>query len=239
MNSLFLLQLVQDTTATTAASTGVEQNFKEVSVWHAVAESMSSISGFVIMMLLFLMSIYVVYLLVERYLALRRAQKNNPRFLSELKLYLSDGKFDEAKNLCVRTNSPSSRMLEKGIDRLGKPIDVISSAIDNSGKLEVSRLEQRLSFLGTASSAGPMLGFLGTTTGMVHAFNVMSAMDFLTLSTIAPGIMEAMITTVTGLIVGIIAYMGYNHLVNQISKVVYQMELDAMEFMDVLHKPVK
>lgn len=232
MNSLFLLQLVQDTT-----TTGVEQNFKEVSVWHAVAESMDSISGFVIMVLLLLMSIYVVYLFVERYLALKKAQKNNPRFLTEIKKYLEEGKISEAKNLCVRTDSPSARMLEKGIDRLGKPVDVISSAIDSSGQLEVSRLEQRLSFLGTAAGAAPMLGFLGTTTGMVHAFNIMSNMDSLKLSTIAPGIMEAMITTVTGLIIGIIAYMGYNYLVTQVSKVVYRMEQDAMEFMDVIHKP--
>jgi biopolymer transport protein ExbB len=152
---------------------------------------------------------------------------------------LEDGKIDEAKNLCLRTDSPSARMLEKGIDRLGKPVEVVATTIDNTGKLEVSRLEQRLSFLATASGAAPMIGFLGTTIGMVKTFNAMKNLDSLDLGTIAPGIMTAMVTTVAGLIVGIIAYMGYNYLVSKISKVVYRMEIDAMEFMDLLHKPTK
>nr|WP_299204959.1 MotA/TolQ/ExbB proton channel family protein [uncultured Brumimicrobium sp.] len=234
MKGSFLLQVVQDSTAI-----GAEENYKEVAIWEAVSDAASSVMGLVILLGLAVMSIYAVYVFVERLLALKRASKKNPNFLSEVKRYLTDGKIDEAKSLCVRTDSPSARMLEKGIDRLGKPVDIVASTIDNTGKLEISRLEQRLSFLATAAGAAPMIGFLGTTIGMVQVFNDMKNLDSLDLGTIAPGIMTAMITTVAGLIVGIIAYMGYNYLVTQISKVVYRMENDAMEFMDILHKPSK
>lgn len=234
MNGLFLLQIAQDSTAV-----GVEENFKEVPLWDTIAEATSGFMGMLVMILLAIMSIYAVYVFIERLLALKRASKKHPNFLTEVKRHLNDGNINEAKNLCARTDSPSARMLEKGIDRLGKPVDIVSSAIDSTGKLEISRLEQRLSFLGTASGAAPMLGFLGTTTGMVSTFNSMRSLDSLDLGTIAPGIMEAMVTTVAGLIVGVIAFMGYNYLVSQISKVVYRMENDAMEFMDVLHTPSK
>jgi len=234
MKGSFLLQVVQDSTAI-----GAEENYKEVAIWEAVSDAASSVMGLVILLSLAVMSIYAVYVFVERLLALKRASKKNPNFLSEVKRYLTDGKIDEAKSLCVRTDSPSARMLEKGIDRLGKPVDIVASTIDNTGKLEISRLEQRLSFLATAAGAAPMIGFLGTTIGMVQVFNDMKNLDSLDLGTIAPGIMTAMITTVAGLIVGIIAFMGYNYLVTQISKVVYRMENDAMEFMDILHKPSK
>lgn len=234
MKGSFLLQVVQDSTVI-----GAEENYKEVAIWQAIAEAADSVMGLIILLSLAVMSIYAVYVFVERLLALRRASKKNPNFLSEVKRYLSDGKIDDAKNLCARTDSPSARMLEKGIDRLGKPVDIVATTIDNTGKLEISRLEQRLSFLATAAGAAPMIGFLGTTIGMVQVFNDMKNLDSLDLGTIAPGIMTAMITTVAGLIVGIIAFMGYNYLVTQISKVVYRMENDAMEFMDILHKPSK
>ena len=234
MKGSFLLQVVQDSTGV-----GIEEGYKEVAIWEAVSEAASSAMGLIILLSLALMSIYAVYVFVERLLALKRASKKNPNFLSEVKRFLSDGKIEEAKNLCARTDSPSARMLEKGISRLGKPVDIVASTIDNTGKLEISRLEQRLSFLATAAGAAPMIGFLGTTIGMVQVFNDMKNLDSLDLGTIAPGIMTAMITTVAGLIVGIIAFMGYNYLVTQISKVVYRMENDAMEFMDILHTPSK
>jgi biopolymer transport protein ExbB len=234
MNNSFLLQIAQDTT-----QVGVEENYQEVAIWQAVADAASDLMGLIILLVLAVMSVYAVYVFVERLLALRRASQGDPNFLASIKQYLEDGKIDEAKNLCLRTDSPSARMLEKGIDRLGKPVEVVATTIDNTGKLEVSRLEQRLSFLATASGAAPMIGFLGTTIGMVKTFNAMKNLDSLDLGTIAPGIMTAMVTTVAGLIVGIIAYMGYNYLVSKISKVVYRMEIDAMEFMDLLHKPTK
>jgi len=234
MKGSFFLQVVPDT-----LGTGAEENFKEVAIWQAVSDAGSDIMGFIILLALGIMSLYVVYVFVERLLALQRSSKKDPGFLSQIKDLLGDGKVEDARNLCIRTDSPSARMLEKGIDRLGKPVDVVASAIDNTGKLEISRLEQRLSFLATAAGAAPMIGFLGTTIGMVKTFNAMKNLDSLDLGTIAPGIMTAMITTVAGLIVGIIAFMGYNYLVSKISKVVYRMENDAMEFMDILHKPSK
>lgn len=234
MSISFLLQIVGDSTVV-----GVEQGYKEVPIWEVIRDATSGYDGLIIMIVLAIMSIYSIYVFVERLLALKRASKKHPNFTSEVKRLLTEGKIDEAKNLCIRTDSPSARMLEKGIDRLGKPVDIISSTIDNTGKLEVARLEQRIGFLATASGAGPMIGFLGTTTGMVQTFNAMKHLDSLDLGTIAPGIMTAMVTTVAGLIVGIIAFMGYNYLVSQISKVVYRMENDAMEFMDVLHTPSK
>src|SRR5690554_1280167 len=237
MKNSFLLQIVEDTVAT--MSTGIEENYREVPLWETIREATSDFFGMFIMIALTVMSIYSVYIFVERLLALRRVSKKYPNFISEVRRYLTEGKIDEAKNLCARTDSPSARMLEKGIDRLGKPVDIVATTIDNTGKLEVSRLEQRLSYLATAAGAGPMIGFLGTTIGMVQVFNDMKNLDSLDLGTIAPGIMTAMITTVAGLIVGIIAFMGYNYLVSQISKVVYRMENDAMEFMDILHKPSK
>lgn len=237
MKTMFLLQIAEE--VTTASAAGAEENFKEVAIWQAVVDATSDLMGLIIMVVLAVMSVYAVYVFVERLLALQRASKNDPTFLNRVKDLLSEGKVDDAKNLCVRTDSPSARMLEKGISRLGKSVEIVATTIDNTGKLEISRLEQRLSFLATAAGAAPMIGFLGTTLGMVKTFNAMKNLDSLDLGTIAPGIMTAMVTTVAGLIVGIIAYMGYNYLVSKISKVVYRMENDAMEFMDLLHKPTK
>ena len=130
-------------------------------------------------------------------------------------------------------------MIEKGISRLGRPIETISASIENTGKLEILRLEQRLSFLATAAGAAPMIGFLGTVVGMIMVFIDLQASTELSIATIAPGIMTSMVTTVAGLVVGIIAYIGYNFLIAQIGKVVYTMENDALEFMDMLHQPGK
>jgi biopolymer transport protein ExbB len=159
--------------------------------------------------------------------------------MSKIKEYLNEGKVEQAKDFCSRSSSPSARILLKGIDRLGKPMESITAAIENTGKLEVLRLEQRISFLATASGAGPMLGFLGTVIGMVVVFIDLENSATLELKVIAPGIMTAMITTVAGLIVGIVSFMGHNFLQALIGKVVYQMENTALEFMDFLHTPSK
>ena len=234
MKGLFFLQIAQE-----ASEVGVEENFKEVSLWSVVGDATSDFMGLLIMVVLAIMSFYAIYVFVERLLALKRSSQADPNFLAQIKDFLSQGKIDDAKRLCVSTESPSARMLEKGISRLGKPVDIVASTIESTAKLEISRLEQRLSFLATAAGAAPMIGFLGTTIGMVKTFNAMKNLDSLDLGTIAPGIMTAMVTTVAGLIVGIIAFMGYNYLVSKISKVVYRMEIDAMEFMDLLHTPSK
>jgi biopolymer transport protein ExbB len=233
MSFNFLMQI--ETASTEAVSpTGV----KETSVWEIIDQSNAGI-GWIINLLLLLMFAYVIFVFTERLLALRRASKEEANFLSKIKMYLIEGNIDAAKKLCSGSDSPSARMLEKGIDRLGKPIENISLAIENTAKIEIMRLEQRVSFLATASGAGPMLGFLGTVVGMVIVFIDLQNVSSLDIQVIAPGIMTAMITTVEGLIVGIAAFMGYNFLTEKINKIVYTMETTALEFMDVLNEPGK
>jgi biopolymer transport protein ExbB len=211
---------------------------KDQSLW-SIVERSSVGFGLVINIALAAMMGYVVFVFVERYLALNKASKEDDNFLAKIKEYLLDGKIDQAKDFCARSSSPSARMLEKGISRIGKPMESIAASIENTGKLEIMRLEQRLSFLATASGAAPMIGFLGTTIGMVVVFIDLENAASLEIKTIAPGIMTAMVTTVAGLIVGIIAFMGYNYLVSRVGKVVYQMENAALEFMDLLNSPGK
>ena len=182
---------------------------------------------------------FTVFVFVERFLAMQKASKNQDNFLAQIKAFMIAGNIDAARALCVATDSPSARMLEKGIARLGKSMDNISATIENTGKLEVLRLEQRLSSLATSAGAAPMIGFLGTVIGMVIVFVDLQNAAALELKIIAPGIMTAMITTVEGLIVGIIAFVGYNYLCARIGKVVYQMENDAFEFMDIINAPSK
>ena len=221
-----------------AGSDNQLQGVKSTPIWDIIQDSNAGI-GWLINLLLVLMFGYVIFVFVERFLALRKASREDTTFLSKVKDYLNSGQIDEAKRLCEASASPSARMLEKGISRIGKPIESISASIENTGKLEILRLEQRLSFLGTASGAAPMLGFLGTVIGMVVVFIDLTNASNLELKIIAPGIMTAMITTVGGLIVGITAFMGYNYLVARIGKVVYQMENAALEFMDLLNQPGK
>jgi biopolymer transport protein ExbB len=228
MNPLFL----QVETAT-----NIQVGTAEVSLWTLVAGENGE--SLFIMIPLMVMSVIAVYIFVERFLAVQRASKEEKDFMAKIKEYLKDGKIDAAKDLCSRSENPAARMIEKGISRLGKSQKDIAASIENTGKLEVMRLEQRLNFLATSAGAAPMIGFLGTTLGMVNVFIEMKSMQSLELSTISPGIMQAMITTVGGLIVGIIAYVGYNYLVGRIEKVVYKMENTAIEFMDLLNEPGK
>lgn len=236
MSLSFLLQVTG--IADSAAGAVETMGTKEQSLWTIVARSSVGF-GLVINIALALMLGYAVFVFVERFLALRKASKEEDNFLSTVKGYLTEGKIDQAKEYCMRSTSPSARMLEKGIGRIGKPIESIAATIENTGKLEVLRLEQRLSFLATAAGAAPMIGFLGTTIGMVVVFIDLENATSIEIKTIAPGIMTAMVTTVAGLIVGIISFMGYNYLVGRIGKVVYQMENAAMEFMDLLNSPGK
>lgn len=230
MSLSFLLQI--------QTGEGAPEGVKEVPLWDIVAESSKGF-GLVINVILALMLGYAIFIFVERFLALRKALREEKGLLAKIKDYINEGKIDSAKDYCSRSNSPSARMLEKGLSRLGKPIDNISASIENTAKLEILRLEQRLSFLATAAGAAPMIGFLGTTVGMIMVFIDLQVTNELGVETIAPGTMTAMVTTVAGLIVGIISYIGYNFLVGKIGKVVYQMENDALEFMDMLHQPGK
>lgn len=233
MSSSLLLQI-----ANIADSTAQTMGTKDQSLWNIVERSSSGF-GLIINVALTIMLGYAVFVFVERFLALKKATSEDSTFFAKIKEYLMEGKIDLAKEFCARSTSPSARMLEKGIARIGKPIESIAASIENTGKLEVLRLEQRLSFLATAAGAAPMIGFLGTTVGMVVVFIDLENATALEIKTIAPGIMTAMVTTVAGLIVGIVAFMGYNYLVARIGKVVYQMENAALEFMDLLNQPGK
>lgn len=231
----FLLQVdvVEETTTTS------------ISLWEVLAGSQElgqpgiGWSGWAVLIILGAMLGYVIFVFAERFFALRKALKEEVGLIEKVKEYILDGKIDAAKDYCTRSEYPSARMIEKGISRLGKPIDNIAASIENTGKLEVLRLEQRLSFLGTAAGAAPMIGFLGTTIGMIGLFMDLQNESSLEMDVIAPGIMTAMVTTVAGLIVGIISFVGYNFLVAKVEKVVYQMENDSLEFLDVLNQPSK
>jgi biopolymer transport protein ExbB len=229
MNLIFLLQVSNQPNSTV----------KKVPLWDIIDASNAGI-GWVINLILVIMLGYTIFGFVERFLALRKATKEESGLLNGVKSNLSNGNIDGAKQLCLASESPIAKMLLKGISRIGTAKnESIAATIENTGKFEILRLEQRLNFLATASGAAPMIGFLGTVIGMVVVFIDLQNAQSLELKIIAPGIMTAMITTVGGLIVGIIAFMGYNYLVGQIGKVVYQMENAALEFMDLLNQSGK
>jgi biopolymer transport protein ExbB len=185
-------------------------------------------------------SVIAVYVFVERYMVISRASVNDKNFMNNIREFIHAGKVDSAMALCRNNESPIARMIEKGLSRIGRPLNDINAAIENVGKLEVSKLEKGVAGLATIAGAAPMLGFLGTVTGMVRAFYDMSmAGNNIDIQMLSGGIYEAMITTVGGLIVGILAFIFYNVLVSRIEKIVYLLEARASEFMDVLHEPAR
>jgi biopolymer transport protein ExbB len=196
------------------------------------------VKGGWIMAILGLLSVITVYIFIERYFVISKASKEDKNFMNNIRKFIKDGKLDSARALCVSNNSPIGRMIDKGLSRIGKPLNDINAAIENVGKLEISRLEKNVAGLATIAGAAPMLGFLGTVIGMIRAFYDMSmAGNNINIELLSQGIYQAMITTVGGLIVGITAYIFYNILVAKIEKVVYRLEITATEFMDVLHEP--
>lgn len=182
----------------------------------------------------------VIFIFVERFIAIRKASKIDPNFMNRLRDLICEGKIDAALRLCKKTDSPIARMMEKGISRLGRPMGDIQTSIENEANLEVSRLENGLPILATIASGAPMLGFLGTVLGMVKAFMQMSeAGGVVDMSALSGGMYVAMITTIAGLIVGIPAHFGYNYLVARIEKLIFQMEANSIAFMDILNQPVE
>jgi len=198
-----------------------------------------ALQGGWVMLVLLALLILAVYISVERYLALSNALKDDSsQFMNNIRNYIHKGDIEGARALSKSTDSPIARMIDKGLSRLGRPLNDIQTAIENVGKLEVANLEKRISLVATVSSLGPMLGFLGTVTGMVTAFfDMANAGNNIDIQVLSSGIYEAMVTTVGGLIVGIIGYFLYNVLVTRINKVVFLLEARAMEFMDLLHEP--
>jgi len=193
-----------------------------------------------ILAILAAMSVIAVYIFIERFLAINKASKEEKNFMNNIRDFIHDGRIDSALVLCKSNESPISRMIHKGISRIGKPLNDINAAIENVGKLEVSRLEKNIATLATISGAGPMLGFLGTVIGMIKAFYDMSmAGNNIDIALLSTGIYQAMVTTVAGLIVGIIAFICYNILVARVEKLVFILEARATEFMDVLYEPAK
>jgi biopolymer transport protein ExbB len=191
-----------------------------------------------IMGVLLVLSFIAIFIFIQRFLIIRRANKQDEGFMNRIKDYIHDGKIDSAINLCRKTPNPAARMIEKGISRLGRPMNDVLVAIENVGNIEVAKLEKGFPILATIAAGAPMLGFLGTVTGMVRAFfDMANAGTNVDISLLSSGIYEALITTVGGLIVGIVTLFGYNYLVSQVDNVISQLESSTMDFMDLLNEP--
>lgn len=209
---------------------------KTLSIWELI--SSGGVGGNIIMITLGLLLFFALYLYFERLMAINAASKIESSFMNQIRDHIVNGRIDAAKILCAHSKSPVARLIEKGISRIGKPLEDINTAIENAGKLEIYKLEKNVSMLATISGAGPMIGFLGTVLGMILAFHKMaSGGGQIEVGALAEGIYTAMTTTVAGLIVGIIAFMGYNHLIMKTDKVVNQMEANAVDFLDLLNEP--
>lgn len=197
-----------------------------------------ALKGGVIMIPLLILCLLAVYIFFERLVVIKHASQKDPSFMEKIKDYIQDGKIEAALDLCQNTNTPYSRMIAKGISRLGRPMNDVQVAIENVGNLEISKLERGLSLLATIAGGGPMIGFLGTVIGMIEAFfNMANAGSNIDVTILAGGIYTAMVTTVAGLIVGVIAYFAYNYLISRVDKVVGDMESRSLEFMDILNEP--
>ena len=191
-----------------------------------------------IMGVLLVLSCVAIFIFIQRFMIIRRAKKNDEGFMNRIKDYIHDGKIDSAINLCRKSRNPSARMIEKGISRLGRPMNDVLVAIENVGNMEVSKLEKGFPIIATIAAIAPMIGFLGTVTGMIRSFFEMAnAGTNVDITLLSGGIYEALVTTVGGLIVGIIALFGYNYLVSQVDTVVNNLEDKTMEFMDLLNEP--
>ena len=240
MLAAFLLQITQagqavaDTVNSIAGQMNGEQTEITLSLWDL------AMKGGWILAILAVFSIIAIYIFIERFFAINRGSKEEKNFMNNIRDFIHDGRIDSAVTLCKNNESPIARMIEKGLARIGKPLNDINAAIENVGKLEVSKLEKNIAGLATIAGAGPMLGFLGTVIGMIRAFYDMSmAGNNIDIALLSTGIYQAMVTTVAGLVVGIIAYVCYNILVARIEKLVFILEARATEFMDVLHEPAK
>jgi len=196
------------------------------------------IGGQIIIGVLCVLLLMVVYIYFERLFAIRAAVKVPPTFMSQIRSFVMQGKVEGAQQLCNQENVPVSRLIFKGLSRIGRPLEDINTAIENAGRLEVYKLEKNISILATVAGAAPMLGFLGTVIGMILSiFEISNAGGNIDMQLLADGLYTAMTTTVAGLIVGILGYISYNHLVVKTNKAVYQMEATSLEFLDLLNEP--
>lgn len=218
----------------TVAEPQAAQAPAELSVWDLC------LKGGFIMIPLALLSIVCIYVFIERLLVIRKAEREDPTFMRRIKDYIHEGEIESAKNLCKNTDTPYSRLISKGISRIGRPMNDVLVAIENTGNIEIARLGKGLPWLATTAAGAPMLGFLGTVIGMVEAFYALaSAGSGANIGVLAGGIYEALVTTVAGLVVGIIALFAYNYLVSSINGVMKMLECKTMEFMDLLNEPAE
>lgn len=232
LNILLLFQQFQPDpdTATTAADGIASQSFFDIII-------QSGTIGIIIVLLQIILSAIGLYIFVERYLTIRKAAQVDDHFMNNIRVNVQTGNIQGAKALCQTTDSPVARMVEKGLQRIGKPLRDIDAAIENVGNLEVFKLEKGLSTLASIAGSAPMLGFLGTVTGMILSFYSMATAENVTPALLAGGIYQALLTTAFGLVVGIGAYIGYNILVSNVENVVFKMERTTTEFMDLLQEP--
>ncbi|MEF3080127.1 MotA/TolQ/ExbB proton channel family protein [Winogradskyella poriferorum] len=234
---MILLSNIQDGVEVLADGTSGEQVEKTLSIIELITSG--GPSGIVIILVLFILLIAATYIYFERIFAIKAASKVDSNFMNQIKDHVSNGKIDSAQMLCAQQNSPVSRLIGKGITRIGKPLEDINTAIENAGRLEIYSLEKHVSILATISGVAPMIGFLGTVIGMILSiFEIANSGGSIDIKSLADGLYTAMTTTVGGLIVGIVAYVAYNHLVVRTNKVVYQMEANSVEFLDHLNEPI-
>jgi biopolymer transport protein ExbB len=193
--------------------------------------------GIVILIILLILSFMALYIFFERYFTIKRAGRIDQSFMDNIRVSVQAGNLSAAQSLCERTDSPMARLIQKGLQRIGKPLKEIDAAIENVGNLEIFQLEKNLSTLASIAGAAPMIGFFGTVTGMIIAFYKMAHEQNVTPDVLAGGIFQALLTTAFGLFVGIFAFIGYNLLVANVEKVVYKMERTTVEFMDLLQEP--
>lgn len=229
-----MLNFILLQTDAAAEAVALVQQYDRLSFWSLLTK------GGWLMIPIILLSILSVYIFVERYFAIQAAAKQDHLFMDQIKDFIHDGRVEAASNLCRTTDSPVAHMIEKGIQRIGRPLSDINTAIENVGRQEIFQLERGLPTLASAAGGAPMLGFLGTVAGMIRAFYDMSmAGNNVDIQLLSSGIYEAMVTTVAGLTVGIIAYFFYNILVAKIEKIVHNLENSTSEFIDLLNEPVK
>lgn len=197
-----------------------------------------AVKGGWLMIPLLILSVAAIYIFGMKWWTIRKASEVDPRFMKDIRDYLHEGKIKAAQTLCQEKDTPVSHLIEKGIERMGRPLTDIQTAVENMGNIEVARLEKGLPWLASIAGGAPMIGFLGTVIGMIQAFfNMSQAGSNIDISLLSGGIYTAMITTVAGLIVGILAYFGYNYLTAKVSDVVFSLQSNTIEFMDLLHEP--
>lgn len=218
-------------TGTPAATAAVSQQV-ELSLWDLC------LKGGPLMIVLAILSVVSIYIFVERAIVVNRAAREDDSFMKRIRDYIHEGEIESAFNLCKKNGSPYSRLIAKGISRIGRPVNDILAAVENTGNIEIANLSKGLPWLATTAAGAPMLGFLGTVIGMVQAFYaIASEGNSANIATFSSGIYTALVTTVAGLVVGVIALFAYNYLVARINSVMNLLESKSMEFMDLLNEP--